>query len=42
MPPKGGAGSMADLDRDGDLDIVINNLLAPSVVFENRLCGGAG
>ena len=31
-----------DLDLDGDLDIVINNLLASSVVFENRLCGGAG
>ena len=32
--------SMADLDADGDLDIVINNLAAPARLFENRLCGG--
>lgn len=31
---------MADLDTDGDLDIVVNNLLDPAVVFENRLCTG--
>ncbi len=31
---------MADLDGDGDLDIVINNLRAPAQVFENKLCGG--
>lgn len=33
--------SMADLDQDGDLDIVINNLRGPAQLFENRLCGGA-
>jgi enediyne biosynthesis protein E4 len=37
----GGRGmSMGDLDNDGDLDIVVNNLNAPSVLFENNLCGG--
>ncbi len=32
--------SFADLDNDGDLDVVVNNLATPSVLFENRLCGG--
>ena len=32
---------MADLDGDGDLDIAVNNLLAPAVIYENRLCGGS-
>ena len=32
--------SMADLDGDGDLDIVVNNLRQPAQLFENRLCGG--
>jgi hypothetical protein len=34
--------SMADLDQDGDLDVLINNLLAPALLLENRLCGGRG
>ena len=32
--------SFADLDNDGDLDVVVNNLAKPSVLFENRLCVG--
>jgi hypothetical protein len=36
----GRAMSMADLDDDGDLDIVINNLRGAAQLFENRLCSG--
>jgi hypothetical protein len=32
--------SLADLDQDGDLDIVINNLRGPAQLFENQLCTG--
>lgn len=32
--------SMADLDGDGDLDIVVNNLQTPAQLFENQVCAG--
>ncbi|MCB0064069.1 MAG: VCBS repeat-containing protein, partial [Caldilineaceae bacterium] len=32
--------SMADLDNDGALDIVVNNLRSSAQLFENQLCGG--
>jgi enediyne biosynthesis protein E4 len=32
--------SMADLDGDGDLDIVVNNLASAAQWFENQVCGG--
>ncbi len=38
----GGRGmTIADLNNDGKLDIVINNLQSPAVLFENRLCSGS-
>ena len=33
--------SMADLDNDGDLDIIVNNLLTPARIYENQLCSGS-
>ena len=33
--------SLADLDNDGDLDVLVNNLRSPARIFENQLCGGA-
>jgi enediyne biosynthesis protein E4 len=37
----GRAMAMTDLNNDGRLDIVVNNLRSKSMVYENRLCGGA-
>ncbi len=37
----GGWGmTMADLNNDGRLDIIVNNLDSPAQVFENQLCAG--
>ncbi|MEM6529949.1 MAG: CRTAC1 family protein, partial [Chloroflexota bacterium] len=33
--------SMGDMDNDGDLDIVVNNLLSESMLYENQLCGNS-
>lgn len=33
--------SLADLNNDGSLDIVVNNLASPAQLFENRLCSGS-
>jgi enediyne biosynthesis protein E4 len=33
--------ALADLNGDGRLDVVVNNLRSPSIVYENQLCGGA-
>ncbi len=35
----GRGSTLVDLDNDGRLDVVVNNLAAPSVAYENRLCG---
>lgn len=38
----GGRGmAQADMDNDGDLDVIINNLGEPSKLFENQICGGS-
>ncbi len=33
---------MADMDNDGDLDIVVNNLRDSAYLFENQICDGNG
>jgi hypothetical protein len=40
LTASGRSMSMVDLNEDGKLDIVINNVRSPAMVLENRLCGG--
>ncbi|MDZ4721000.1 MAG: CRTAC1 family protein [Roseiflexaceae bacterium] len=40
LTASGRSMSMVDLNEDGRLDIVINNVGSPAMVLENRLCGG--
>ncbi len=32
--------AMVDLNEDGRLDVVVNNLRSPAMLYENQLCGG--
>ena len=40
--PQGGRGmTVGDVDFDGDLDVIVNNLLEAAILLENQLCQGS-